>query len=206
MTIWSPFRGNKDLWTPGGSEKNQNPSPHQKVTRSPTKVPLAHGIKEQVSGPAAIFIRVFAKGSFLGQEWEDSGRTLTYKFRRTFRAALAYTGYQSGGWDAESWQYTDSKDGGGAKTTVSDVFCAVNLFNQPHVYRYSKFNGFCYNPGNNPNSVIGQFIYFTLSRNRISAHYYQDMDHGLAILDVRSAFVIAHSIPSLLILRTIQIR
>lgn len=49
MTIWSMPRGNKNVWTPGGSEHAQNPSPQAKVTRSPTKVPQSHGIDETVS-------------------------------------------------------------------------------------------------------------------------------------------------------------
>lgn len=90
------------------------------------------------------------------QEWEDSGRTLGYKLRRRFRAALAYfTGYQDDSWGITSWEYANENDPN-VRRTGPNVFCAINLFNQPHVYRYSGYNGYCYLPSRNSDKELGQ--------------------------------------------------
>ena len=50
MTEWSASTSDNS-WTPRVSANNNNTSPREKTIRSPMKVLLAYGIKEQVSGP-----------------------------------------------------------------------------------------------------------------------------------------------------------
>lgn len=81
------------------------------------------------------------------QEWEDSSHKLTYNLRRRFRAALAYWtqyDYNSNSWGIDSWGYSGSYSMAGVEGTRAEVFCAVNLFNQPHIYRYGGYNGLCF--------------------------------------------------------------
>lgn len=37
---------------------------------------------------------------------------------------------------------------------ASNVFCAVNLFNQPDVYRYGSGNGYCFNTKKGQNGMV----------------------------------------------------
>jgi hypothetical protein len=39
-------------------------------------------------------------------------------------------------------------------TTASHVFCAVNLFNQPDVYRFGSYNGYCFDTSKGQNGML----------------------------------------------------
>ncbi|KAJ5224936.1 hypothetical protein N7468_006161 [Penicillium chermesinum] len=130
--LWSRRGARKDeRWTPGGSEKDKDPPAFGRLTRYPEPVPLAHGIDET--------------------EWENSGRTLGYNFKRNFTMSLAYATSLSN--TPDQWgkmALTDSQIPGGAvDKDPTHVFCAINLFNQPKVYRYGTGNGYCLDTSRN---------------------------------------------------------
>ncbi|KAJ6151670.1 hypothetical protein N7470_006798 [Penicillium chermesinum] len=131
-SFWSRRGARKDKrWTPGGSEKDKDPPAFGRLTRYPEPVPLAHGIDET--------------------EWENSGRTLGYNFKRNFTMSLAYATSLSN--TPDQWgkmALTDSQIPGGAvDKDPTHVFCAINLFNQPKVYRYGTGNGYCLDTSRN---------------------------------------------------------
>ncbi|KAJ6060310.1 hypothetical protein N7444_002164, partial [Penicillium canescens] len=121
---WSKTKDD-ERWTPGGSESDTNPPVFGRLTRYPEPVPLAHGIDRT--------------------EWENSGRTLGYNFKRNFTMALAYATSLSDTPDQWGKMALNSSQikGASSDTDPTHVFCAVNLFNQPDVYRYGSGNGFC---------------------------------------------------------------
>ncbi|KAJ9481815.1 hypothetical protein VN97_g11646 [Penicillium thymicola] len=138
--LWSkksvPKQKTKDeRWTPGGKENDLNAPVFGRLTRYPEPVPLAHGIDET--------------------EWENSGRTLSYNFKRNFTMALAYATSLSDTPDQWGKMALSNSQIGNANSDskAPHVFCAVNLFNQPDVYRYGSGNGYCFDTSKGKNGL-----------------------------------------------------
>ncbi|KAL4860436.1 hypothetical protein BDV12DRAFT_205062 [Aspergillus spectabilis] len=125
---WSTGGDDNTRWTPGGSMNDRTPPAFGRLTCYYDQVmPLSHNID--------------------ADEWEDTNYKLSYNMKRNFTFGVAYgTSLDK---SADQWgsmriqDYTLVTEG----TTGTDplnVFCAINLYNQPDVYRFDKYNGMCY--------------------------------------------------------------
>ncbi|KAL5040855.1 hypothetical protein BDW71DRAFT_212703 [Aspergillus fruticulosus] len=124
-----------ERWTPGGREGDPNAPVFGRLARYPQAVPRSEGIDET--------------------EWENSGRTLSYNFKRNFTFALAYATSVSDTPDQwGSMALNNFELGTTTSTTASHVFCAVNLFNQPDVYRFGSYNGYCFDTSKGQNGML----------------------------------------------------
>ncbi|KAL6233815.1 hypothetical protein BDW75DRAFT_241697 [Aspergillus navahoensis] len=133
-----------ERWTPGGREGDPNEPVFGRLARYPEAVPRSEGIDETVS-------------------WESSGRTLSCHFKRNFTFALAYATCLSD--TPDQWgsiALNNFEKGTATSTTVSHVFCAVNLINQPDVYRCGSYNGYCFDTSKGQNGMLpsGCMLFF----------------------------------------------